>query len=557
MPPRSSKHLKYVPLQLHSVTESMEAKLKRLRPSPPEEESPAPASAASVPDGTPAQSTSAYTNKTPHTANRSDAPVIRNVRRGSAAEAISSFRSEGEPALVDELIRDRNANSSQAPSAALLSTWHRFHHAALDSPTSVTPVLPVTIRSLVVVGALFKRGGYRSFDNYVSAIKGQHIEAGHGWTQLHAHTARWVSRSVTRGIGPARQSCSFDFRRLCLLPRTSEPLVTNGPQQPIVMALLATIFLLREVEVSTSVAAAWRFDHACLEVSWNLPGSKSDHLALGVSRTWPCLCGLDNFFCPYHTAVAHWKWLLASSSFTSPEATPLFPTTSGKHPNKAHVVDTFEAIGASLGQLLHDTSGTRLFGGHTPRVTGARVLSAAGMEINKVRIMARHSGDTILRYVSDAPLESLRADLGLESLPSKPALNFSLNASSSSKSQFTEAVRARVAKLEDALRKLEGVVQTQAHDVVALATGFARTDDRIYVQNTTTATIHLARSGDCGRTICGWPFARAKSRGPEIPSRTISSLRDIPGTMMCEKCLPTERAIAVGRDAADLSADEC
>ena len=117
-------------------------------------------------------------------------------------------------------------------------------------------------------------------------------------------------------------------------------------------------------------------------------------------------------------------------------------------------------------------------------------------------------------------------------------------------------MRARVEKLEDALRKLEDVVQTQAQDVVALATGFARTDDRIYVQNTATATVHVARSGDNGRTICGWPFARAKSRGTETPSRNINCLRDIPGTMMCEKCLPTERAIAVGRDAADLSADE-
>ena len=144
MPPRRSSHLKFVPLQLHSVTESMEAKLKRLRPSPPEEASTAPAAAASVPDGTPAQRKSANTNKTPHAPNRYDAPVIRNVRRGSAAEAISSFHSEGEPALVDELIRDRNANSGQAPAAALLSTWHRFHHAALDTPAAVAPVLPVS-----------------------------------------------------------------------------------------------------------------------------------------------------------------------------------------------------------------------------------------------------------------------------------------------------------------------------------------------------------------------------------------------------------------------------
>ena len=70
---------------------------------------------------------------------------------------------------------------------------------------------PVTIRSLVLTGALFKKGGYRSNSNYLSAIKAAHIEAGYDWTQLLAHTDGWVARSVVRGIGPARQSCSFAF----------------------------------------------------------------------------------------------------------------------------------------------------------------------------------------------------------------------------------------------------------------------------------------------------------------------------------------------------------
>ena len=79
-----------------------------------------------------------------------------------------------------------------------------------------------------------------------------------------------------------------------------------------------------------------------------------------------------------------------------------------------------------MGQPLHDSAGTRRFGGHTPRITRARVLAAAGMEVNKVRIMARHSCDTILRYVAEAPLASLRADFGLNQLPGKvtPDLKF-------------------------------------------------------------------------------------------------------------------------------------
>ena len=71
MPPRSSSHLKYVPLQHHSVTESMEAKLKRLRPSPSEERSTAPAFDAGVPDGIQAQCKSASKPRTHNILTRS------------------------------------------------------------------------------------------------------------------------------------------------------------------------------------------------------------------------------------------------------------------------------------------------------------------------------------------------------------------------------------------------------------------------------------------------------------------------------------------------------
>ena len=176
------------------------------------------------------------------------------------------------------------------------------------------------------------------------------------------------------------------------------------------------------------------------------------------------------------------------------------------------------------------------------------------MEVNKARIIARHSGDTILRYVPVAPLKSLRTDLGLRSIPGteQPTMQFMENG----RSTLSAIVRARVQKLEDALSRLESLVQSQAQDVVAMATGFARTDNRVYVRNTTTATIHMARGGDDGRTICDWLYARARARSPELPYRAVQNLVDIPGMLLCEKCLPTERAIAVGRFEADLSADE-
>ena len=69
------------------------------------------------------------------------------------------------------------------------------------------------------------------------------------------HPGHWASTSKLQ----------LRLSKLCLLPRSPEPVVTNGPQQPVAMALLATIFLLREVEVSTAVAAAWKFDHVSIK----------------------------------------------------------------------------------------------------------------------------------------------------------------------------------------------------------------------------------------------------------------------------------------------------
>ncbi len=121
------------------------------------------------------------------------------------------------------------------------------------------------------------------------------------------------------------------------------------------------------------------------------------------------------------------------------------------------------------------------------------------------------------------------------------------------------AVLAKVRKLEAALVTLQADMQTQAQDVVALATGYARTDSRAFIQNTISATVHLARLLDDGHAVCGWRFSTAR-RGPAGPAyRVLHSLVDLPGGMLCERCMPTERAIALSSencDLAELSGDE-
>jgi hypothetical protein len=120
-------------------------------------------------------------------------------------------------------------------------------------------------------------------------------------------------------------------------------------------------------------------------------------------------------------------------------------------------------------------------------------------------------------------------------------------------------MQAKIRQIEAALCTLRSDVQAQAQDVVALATGFARTDDRVFLQNTITATVHLALTLDGGHSACGWRFATAR-RPPTGPAfRIINTLAGLPGTMICERCMPTERAVALSladTSVIELSGDE-
>ena len=279
MPPRRSACRTGTPILGSDPYESIESRLKRLRPDDTQTHTAVPATTR----GTPVPRASPPIQASIPA--RSDAPVVRNLRRGAIADAAAAVASIGMAALVANLISDRVAPSAVGSSTSLLRTWTAFHSLAFADSATLIPLLPITDVILQYVGALFKSGGYRSFANYLSAAKAMHIEAGYEWTQLLAHTATWVTRSVLRGIGPARQSCSFNFVKLCRLTCLPDPLVTNGPQQPQHLAILATIFLLREVEASVAKLSAWTFDLELLELTWNLPGTKTDPKALGVPRT--------------------------------------------------------------------------------------------------------------------------------------------------------------------------------------------------------------------------------------------------------------------------------
>ena len=496
---------------------------------------------------------------------RHDTTTVRHLRRGTTADALAALQASGVTALVESLVADRYSATGAASIKSLVRTWAHFHNEAFGHYDTPPPVLPITVQALVVIGSLFKAGGYRSYANYVSAIKAEHIEAGHPWDEIIAHTSSWVTRSVLRGIGPARQSCGFNFERLRLLPRQHDPLTELGPHNPMHLALLASMFLLRELEVTTARTSAWTFTSDPPEIAWLLPSSKSDHLALGVTRSWPCLCGIPTVPCPYHLALEHIEWLRSSDFSDDPDA-PLFPTVNGTVAGKSAVVTTFERLGEMCLQPLVSDTGLRLFGGHTTRVTGAVLWAVHGIEINKIRILARHSGDTILRYVSTAPLRTLRTDLGLPPQGAAIPDGGILRQPSTTNGSTSPETLARFQALEATVAGLTDMLETRAAELRAeLSNAIGTRHQRTYVQNLATSTVHLVRHHDRSdnRAVCGWQFrgdtARARRRiVREITFRFLTDIATIPGQMLCERCLPNERELAIAANLVqdDLSGDE-
>ena len=118
--------------------------------------------------------------------------------------------------------------------------------------------------------------------------------------------------------------------------------------------------------------------------------------------------------------------------------------------------------------------------------------------------------------MSEAPLKSPRDDLGLSNIAGTDAPSTQIVASN--KFKLTTIVRARVEKLENDLSQLEAAVTAHAQGIVALATRSARTDNRIYAQYTSMATIHMAQ---CGTMAA--PAVAGHMRGHELAARNSQS----------------------------------
>ena len=487
-------------------------------------------------------------------ATRRDTPTLYVPKRAAKSAVIETASN---PVLLAEakqrMFADIHSHNSLGPLNSYANAWQTFHDAAFNTnlePNSPewTDMIPLTIDKIFTVASLFKVGQYKSYCNYLQAVKEIHLRD-HEWSTRLAKAAKDSIRSVSRGLGPAKQAAAFDLNKVFTLPDTVEPLVLHGPILAINMTIIGSFFILREIEISLALARSVTVDYTTQRICWNLPASKTDPKGLGKTRSWGCTCnGFLNTPCPFHAAAKRMECLheLFAIDGELPADLPFCPQIDGSVVDKENVVRTFEHIAKLLGLAIRSPDDQRLWGGHSLRVTGAQHLAELGVELVVIALLARWASAIVLRYAAEAPL------LNITDTYKQKMQAFKLQS-------FITQVRQEMQEERDTMKRLhidyvEAIKQEMelSKPQETPRSTQEKTDSERCIPSTATHPTHVIndetnvihKAWICEisaqpitwSTRCGWKF------GCSIHTPLFGMPTSYPWRNICKKCLPDERS---------------
>ena len=479
----------------------------------------------------------------PKWAKRADAPITR-FSKGAQKWTGGRIPEEEKRAALESLVSDMEAASSKGPNAALLKTWQSVHESWFGADGE--PAFPLSVEKLRAVGAVFKARGYRSFPNYLTKAKQQHIRLTGSWPVLLDLEARQIKRSVRRGLGPSRQSEPLQLERVAEMPSdllsSPEPLVEDGPVGPWNLAVLGVYFMLREIESSLSLASSITLDFALKMVCWLLPSSKTDSTALTTTREWHCLCEANTIWlCPFHAAVRQMEFLkdlFGDENGALPAGLPFFPSVRGETVAKEAVVSTLKVWHRRAGITVVDSDGNELMGGHSMRTGGAVLLASEGVHLYQIELMARWKSAMLVHYAKSAPLKKMSRDYVRNKVQQE--LHSRLDELAQALEEVKKQCPSKPSQLERAefvAERIKGPMRKMAQEEVSLLKRQLLAAPSAYIQNPDRRkTWHKAsvdgylHPPNTWRTLCGWPHGvNAFVRCDNLPE----------GARMCDRCFPS------------------
>eukprot|EP00971_Amphidinium_carterae_P347154 6489007-Amphidinium_carterae.1 len=485
-------------------------------------------SCAAIPTGMKADR--AHASKHPDQTNlieRPDIPVVRHAIRGSKKRGLEIAAS---PHLMSDAKSayeaDKHARTAAGPRQGYWKTWCDFHVQCFGE---ALPPLPLTPEKICTIASVFKAAKYRAYENYLSRAR----EAGHEWSDRVRLEAIASIRSVTRGIGPSKQSMPFPVTSV---PPTSqwpdEPFCRDGPVNAFALMVVGCAFLLREIEAATLVWSDVELNDESSLVRLTLPVSKTDPTARGCTRHWGCTCQSGPLqLCPFHVLISH-KTSLMQRGLSTIGLAPLFPNAHGMTPTKTAMVESVVSAAERLGETRHDSNGVNRYGGHSLRTGGAYWLATSGMELLKIELLGRWRSSLVAHYAGQAPLCNLSQDLARAQ--NYATLRETMDELASTVRGVDDKLKRYDATTREWLeQELTNIRDVQQKQIQLQTTQFEPT----FVLNTTSKVLHRVVIGQGlpqqWRAGCGWRFAWAPHR-----QMSLKEADKLEGPR-CEKCLPT------------------
>ena len=415
------------------------------------------------------------------------------------------------------------------------------------------PPLPVTKESLIQVAAVLRAAGYRASMTYVYEARARHIRAGFAWPLALDSVVADCRRASKRALGPPSRAEEIRLvwwkelrQRLGHDPHENEA-SCEGPAGGILVWVLCTLFLLREVE-----AAALTVDVSCIKldedrqvVSVHLSVQKNDPTAKGAWRSLACACKRDSVeLCPFHVCKDLVEMQLHRLGFSDLSECPAdsFPLIARRSNPRMFVEKTsFISEAQRFASLLKHyvepaaDLDVEKISGHSFRRSGAKDLARKGLPFQSIQWMARHSSNTTWIYVEEAWEEGPRRDMKLQDTMSL--------------CELMSDVIVRVDDSETALKALEQQIVDDARLIEPslwseegkqlLRSEIRKAMVPIKVGNLTSRKLHDVCEVSCllqdpkqWSTKCGWRWAFAQRS-----CQPYFQFDDLPEEFaLCEKC---------------------
>ena len=248
--------------------------------------------------------------------------------------------------------------------------------------------------------------------------------------------------------------------------------------------------------------------------------------------------------CPFHAAKDQLE--LLGNIFGCPvdPSLPLFPDRAGMTVTKAAVVRSIETTIEVMGLPIKSDTGGNLYGGHSFRVTGARRLAALGVEVAKIMILARWSSEAVFRYIRDAPLEHLPAEV--TALEEQDDLRAKIDGLAGELTRMKGSVTAAEDRAKEDLAAAVAALTAKCSpsaqkDIIAKLSGRKR---KVHHAAACEAEANPSEWRTlCGLAYAGWRFSRHMSA------------ETFPPDALCKNCFVQEAPAAVDSSSDRSSTD--